>query len=122
MKFQKRKLDPVLIEIDGIQYPSKLTNRVMIELEEITGLSHIEFLSKIENATAKLEDIQTLLYVSLKGGGVELTLNDMLEADFTLMDQAAITNALSEVIDRAVGIATDLDSGEANDEKKTTNT
>ena len=118
MKFEKRKLDPVLITLGGVEYPAKLTNRAMIELEDITGQSYTAFLEKVENGSAGILDVQTLLYAALKGGGVDLTLDDMLDADFSLFESADIMSKLGDVLDRAVGIETDLDTAGTTGKKK----
>ena len=107
-----------MISIGGVKYPAKLTNRAMIELEDITGQSYTVFLQKVEDGSAGICDVQTLLYAALKGGGVDVTLDDVLDSDFSLFESADIMGKLGDVLDRAIGIETDLDT-EGVTEKKT---
>ena len=118
MKFELKRLEPVIITIQGKDYPAKLTHRAIIELEELTGMGHIEFLSKLEGATTNIKDIQLLLYVSLKGGGVDVTLDDLLDHDFTISDNTKLLTALAEVIDRAIGIDDETDQAPKKKQKE----
>ena len=93
MKFKLKRLEPVQITIQGKLYPAKLTNRAIIELEEITGVSHIQFLSRLDGASTNIKDIHALLYVSLKGGGVEIEYDDLLELDFAFNEHVQILNS-----------------------------
>jgi len=121
MKFEKKKIDPVMISIGGVEYPAKLTNRAMIELEEITGEVYTALFTRIETLTATLKDLQIILYVALKGGGVELTLEDMLDSEYTYDDFGSTIGSLTELINRAFGISTDLDVDGVKEKKTAKN-
>ena len=113
MKFELKRLEPVQIHLQGKSYPAKLTNRALIELEEFTGVSHIEFLARLDGTSTNIKDISTLLFVALKGGGVEVEYSDLLELDFAFNEYVQLLNALGEVVSRSL-----TTTGNDKDEKK----
>ena len=107
MKFELKRLEPVIITIQGKDYPAKLTHWSMMKLEELTGRNSFEFLSRIEGLATNIKDMHAFLYVALKGGGVDIAPDDLLELDFNIIENTDIITALSELATRAVVIDTD---------------
>ncbi len=94
MKFKKSNLEPITIEINGEKYPARLTFRALAELEELTKVSFITLFNKLAEGSFETNDIIYVIYVALKYGGVEVTLDDLNDTDF---DSAQFKNTLSEI-------------------------
>ncbi|MCL2197314.1 MAG: gene transfer agent family protein [Defluviitaleaceae bacterium] len=108
MKLEKRKLDPVIIKINGVDYPAKLTHRALLELEDITGEMFISLFAKMENTDLSSLGILQIIYVALKGGGVDLTLDDLLDTEFTTDDSILFMNCVTELLNRAMGVTSGI--------------
>ena len=102
MKFEKSRLEPLKIDIGGVTYPVRVTFGGMAELEEILGMPFLEIFNKFISEKFNAKETQVLLYVMLKGGGVEVTLEDLDEAEFT----ADILGVMSDALMRANTVLT----------------
>lgn len=115
MKFEKSKLEPVQLNLEGVEYPIKLTFNAMAEFEEKFGLTYAEVLDKITAQDLNAEELQFVLYTLLKNGGVDLTLEDVAQSDFSI----DILDALLTTITRSNKIMSVIQDI-VDDEKKTT--
>ena len=83
MQFVKSNLDPIMIELNGVQYPARLTFKALAELEELTHKSFMKLFDKFGEGDFSSHEIINILYVSLKHGGVAAELDDLREMDFS---------------------------------------
>jgi hypothetical protein len=83
VKFVKSKLEPVMIEIDGAEYPGILNFRALAELEELSGCSFMAVFTRFSEGNLYVNDIINILYASLKEAGVEIELDDLMQLNFT---------------------------------------
>lgn len=121
MKFEKSRLEALKLELGGITYPVRVTFGGMAELEELLQMPFLEIFNKIISNNFNAKEIQVTLYVMLKGGGVEVTLEDLADCDFT----TDVLGIMSDALLRANMVISALDEqkepqedGE-NDKKKT---
>ena len=119
MKFEKSRLEPLKIDIGGIEYPVRVTFGGMAELEEILGTPFLEIFNKFIVNTFNANETMAVMYVMLKGGGVEVTLEELKDAEFT----ADILGVMSDALMRANKVITALDEQQETedgaDKKKT---
>ena len=104
MKFEKSKLEPVEIEINGTKYPARLPFRACVELEEMFNMSFLKVFDKFADMGATAEEITSVLYVILKHGGVELEKEDLLDIEFSI----DVMEGISAVLMRASKVVSKL--------------
>ena len=117
MKFQPSKLEPVWVNIDGVEYPAKMTMGGLAELEELTGMGFLKLFNKFADQEMAASDLINILYVMLKCGGVELCKKDINDVYFT----AGILDAMSQVLNRALKVNSVLQDHKEKDNKKKMN-
>ncbi len=100
MKFVKSNLEPIAIELNGEKYPAKLTFRALAELEELTRVSFMTLFDRFANGNFNTNDIINILYVALKYGGVEVTLDDLQDMDFDTEQFQNIMTEISKLLNR----------------------
>ena len=84
MIFNIKRLRPKEIEIYGEKYPLMLTMEALAELESITNKTFSNIFTEFtDDNTLSIKTIQAVLYVMLKGGGVDLELADLSGVPFT---------------------------------------
>lgn len=83
MKFEKSRLEPIKIELGGVEYPINANFNAMAELEEKFELAYSEVINKIASQNLNARELQFVLWVLLKNGGVEVTLEDIADTAFT---------------------------------------
>jgi len=119
MKFQKSRLEPLKIELGGIKYPIRVTFDGMAEFEEKFNMPYLEVFNKlmVQDLTAK--EVQFILFVLLKGGKVEVALEDLDDVDFS----ADILGVMSDALLKANQVVTELaemqDQADGDAKKKT---
>ena len=104
MKFEKSRLEPLKIDIGGTIYPVRITFGGMAELEEMLGMPFLEAFNLFISNTFGVKEVKTILYVMLKGGGVELTPDDLDDVDFT----TDIIDVISDALLRANKVVSEL--------------
>ena len=119
MKFEKSKLDPLMLEIGGIQYPLKVSFTAMAEFEEYFSMSYQQVLEKLLEQNLNVKEFQFVLYTLLKAGGVDLVLEDLDDADFTLDALNVMTDALIRS-NKVLSILAEPTEGTAKKKKVTT--
>ena len=117
MKFVKSNLDPVEIEINGTKYLARLPFAALAELEELTGESFIQLFDKIDSGRMTVDELMKMLYVALKGGGVDITLPDLQENDFSLAAVHEMMNKIGQLLTRTMNVEPVTES---SDSKKKT--
>lgn len=117
MKFEKNKLEPIMIEIEGAEYPAKLTFRALAELEAKTKQSFMEIFNKFAEGVIESKDIINILYVSLKFGSVDINFDDMYDISFSTDLFKQLTNLL-ERTQKVVSSIKEVDKGTGISEKK----
>lgn len=120
MKFEKSRLEPLKIDIGGVIYPVRVTFGGMAELEEILEMPFLEIFNKFIENSFNARETQATLYVMLKGGGVEVALEDLDDAEFT----ADTLGVMSDALMRANTVVTlieeqkEKETGESGEKKK----
>ena len=94
MKFEKSKLEPLKLNIGGTEYPLRATFGGMAELEELFEMPFLEIFNKFIANNYKANEIKKVLYVLLKGGGVELAIEDLDDVDFATDAIDVLSDAL----------------------------
>ena len=120
MKFEKSRLEPIKLSLGGVDYPVRVTFNGMAELEEKFELSYTEVLDKCISQNLKAKEVQFILHVLLKGGGVEVTLDDLNKVDFTIDVFDALSDALIKAnkVMSALEDTKDPENGGNDTEKK----
>jgi len=121
MKFIKSNLDPVIIVINEVEYPAKLTFRALAELEEITETTFMRLFSKMEGSNLTAEELIKMTYVSLKAGGLDITLDDLFDNDFNVKSTNNMMTQIGKLLTRTMKVVSILESEEAvdgDDDKK----
>ena len=124
MKFEKSRLEPLKLEIGGVQYPIQATFNAMAEFEEHFSMPYQGVLDKLLAQDLNARELQFVLFTLLKNGGVELELEDLNDADFTIDTLNVMTDALMRA-NKVISILSkleeinDLATGGGDDEKKT---
>jgi hypothetical protein len=110
MKFEKSKLEPIFLEMGGTKYPVKVTFNAMADFEEYFSKSYQQVLDKLLAQDLNTKELQFVLYTLLKTGGVELTLEDLDDADFTLDTLSVMTDALMRA-NKVLSVITEIADG-----------
>jgi len=97
MKFEKSRLEPVMIEIGGVLYPINANFNAMAELEEHFELSYSAVIEKIASQNLNARQLQFVLWVLLKNGGVKVTQEEIAQSAFTF----DIIDVLADALIRA---------------------
>ena len=114
MRFEKSRLEPITMTLGGVKYPVFLTNGGMMELEELTGKKFTEIIDMYATGDYGAKDIRDTTYVMLRGGGVDVTLDDLEYAEFNL----GIIDILQSALNNYGNIQSLLETPEGNEEKK----
>ena len=114
MKFQPSKLEPVLITIDGVEYPAKLTFRGLAEIEELFGMGFFKVFEKFSQQDITVSELISILYIMLKCGGVEVDKEDLNEIEFSV----GIIDSMSQVLSRANKVNSLLQDKKTTGKKK----
>ena len=109
MKFEKSRLAPIELELGGVKYPVRVTFSGMAEFEEKFSMPFSEVFNKFMTQDLNAKELQFILWVLLKGGGVEVTLEDLDGVDFSI----DTLDVLSEALLKANKITTSL-AGQQN--------
>jgi len=116
MQFVISKLEPILININGVMYPAFLPFRALAELEDRTKLGFMAFMSKFATGDFISSDLLNILYVALKHGGVELEYDYLLDMDISTKLLKSIMDGITELINRTLYVDSQLQDD--NTEKK----
>ena len=103
MKFEKSRLEPLKVDISGVEYPVQMKISSMMEIEEILCESFFSAYNRFAVNKFNTNDIKVFLYAALKGGGVEVSLDDLDDVDFTI----DIIKSIDDVIARSTKIPDD---------------
>ena len=114
MKFEKSKLEPLKITLGGHEYPAFLTNGGMMELEKLTGKSFFEVFNMFGTGTYTISDVIAATYVMLKGGGVDVTIEDIEQAEFNVK----VLDVLNDALMNYGGVESILENPEGEQDKK----
>jgi len=115
MKFQKSRLEPLTLTIGGNDYPAFLTNSGMMELEQLTGKEFAEIFEMFASSKYGTKDLMATTYVLLKGGGVELTLEDLDSEPFNV----GVIEVLLTALNNYGHVESSMESTEGEGKKKT---
>jgi len=83
MQFVKSHLEPIMIILNGVEYPARLNFKALAELEELIHDSFMVLFDRFSEGKFTINDILSLVYVSLKCGGVEIEIDDLQDMDFS---------------------------------------
>jgi len=119
VKFIKSNLDPIIITICGTDYPALLSFRALTELEELTGEGFNITMNKFAVGDYSPSDILKVVFVSLKGGGVDVVYDDLLSIDYSTELMTHLTQKTTDLFLRHAGI-NDMGKDEDDDKKKQT--
>lgn len=101
MEFELKRLEPVYIDIHGKEYPARMPNRAVKELEEMWSVKYFELFEKLAGGAFELDEILDILYVALKCGGVTNITRDMFEdMDHDVNFIVEVTPKILELFDR----------------------
>ena len=115
MKFEKSRLEPLKVDIGGVEYPVRMKISGMIEIEEILGESFFSAYNRFAVNNFGTNDIKVFLYAVLKGGGVDVSLDDLDDVDFTI----DILTSIDDVVSRSSKVSdVPVDTDEDSDKKK----
>lgn len=118
MEFELKRLEPVMISINGKEYPARMPNRAIKELCEMWGVKYFELFDRLAGDALELHEMLDVLYVTLKAGGVKLTralFNDM-EHDINFVSH--ITAKITELFDRTQSVENILEDTKEDTKKK----
>ena len=122
MKFVKSNLEPIKIELNGEQYPIKLTFGALSQIEESTGLSFIALFDVMTSQKQTSKIIAEMLYSMLIAGGVEVEKRDIAELEFTNEQHKSINKGIAAALLRHVKFTSDIEADtneeENQDDKK----
>ncbi|MCL1999133.1 MAG: gene transfer agent family protein [Turicibacter sp.] len=82
-KFVRSNIEPIMIELGGVEYPARLTFAALAELEELTDTSFLVLFDHFVKGTATLDSLMKMLFVALKAGGVDVSLADLQGESYT---------------------------------------
>ena len=121
MKFEKSRLEPIKIKVNGVLYPARINFNAMAELEEKLGMPFFEVINKFSGENFSARETQAVLYAMLIGGGVKVKMEDLDDADFP----ADIVSVMSDVLWAANAVVTEIeeqkeDNGEDSEKKSET--
>ena len=114
MKFEKNRLDPLFVEIGGVEYPIRFPVRGMAEVEDLFKENFYSVIARLSEQKISGEEITKLLYVMLKCGGVELELEDLQDVDFNF----EIIGKIMELLGRTNKVVSKLQDHKQGDKKK----
>ncbi len=121
MQFVKSNLEPITITINEVEYPARLTFRALAELEELTHESFMTLFNRFAEGDFIIADILNILYVSLKYGGVEVTIDDIQEMDFSTEFFQGAMMEITKLLNRTqkvVSSIAEVNKGTGKSEKK----
>ncbi|MCL2248676.1 MAG: hypothetical protein FWC13_05355 [Oscillospiraceae bacterium] len=115
MKFEKSRLEPLKINLGGVEYPVQVNFSAMARFEEYFDMPFIDVFAKLGDVgKLKALELRQVLYIMLESAGVELDVSDL---DGVLFNIDTL-NVISEALDRANKIVNVLDdAGETEDSK-----
>ena len=100
MELELKRLEPVLITIDGKEYPARMPNRAIKELAEMWGVKYFELFDKLASGSFELDEVFDVLYVTLKAGGVKVEREMFEDMDHDAFFIASVTSQIIELFDR----------------------
>ena len=121
MEFNLKKLEPIWIELHGEEYPARMTNRAVKELTELWGIEYFDLFNKIAASGLSVDEILDVIFVTLKGGGIQLTREQLDDVE---IDARFIEHANSKIIQlfdssqRIVNVLEDDNEESEKDSKK----
>jgi len=119
MEFELKRLEPVLIDIHGKEYPARMPNKAVKELCEMWGVKYFDLFDKLASGAFELNEVFDVLYVTLKSGGVNVTRDMFDDMDHDVNFVAEITPKIVELFDRTQKVESAIaDEPEGADEKK----
>ena len=118
MKFEKSRLEPVRVDIGGVEYPAQIKIGGMLEIEEILGESFFSAYDRFAINKFSANDVKLFLYAALKGGGVEVSLDDLDDVDFTIDVIKSIDDVIARSIKISDSLAEPVEDIEGSDKKK----
>ena len=107
MKFTKKQIEPLVIEIAGAEYPAIFSFAALSEIEEELQQPHSVIFVKLAKDKLLIKEIAIILCACMRAAGVTVDLNDMLSS-LGMSDY-------NSVIDQVVKI---INSGQAEVEEK----
>lgn len=116
MKFEIKRLAPVSINIDGIDFPAFLPNKALLELEKLCGDSFLSIFNRFAVGDYTISDIINMLFVAFKHGGVEISIEDIREMEFNMTRHKSIMAGIGELMKHTQSVESSI----ANDGKKKT--
>jgi hypothetical protein len=117
MKLEKSRLEPLKVELGGVEYPVRVTNGGMIELEELTGKPFSEIFESFIGNKFSVKEVRAALFIMLKGGGVELAIEDLDDIEFSIDCIGVMSDALLKA-NRVTSILEEQNSEKDGDGKK----
>ena len=118
MKFEKSRLEPLKLELNGIEYPVRVTFNAMAEFEEYFNLPYAEIIDKLMMQNINAKELQFILWVLLKNGGVDVALDDLDDADFTVDTLGVMADALTKANKVVTALAEQSEQESGKDKKK----
>jgi len=119
MEFELKRLEPVLIDICGKEYPARMPNKAIKELCEIWQIKYFDLFEKLAGGMFDLDEIFDVLYVILKSGGVNVErdmFGDDMEHDTELIGE--IMTKISELFNRTQQVESAIEEESADAAKK----
>ena len=115
MKFEKSRLEPLKINLGGLEYPVQVSFSAMARFEEYFDMPFIDVFEKLGDVEKlKTLEVRQVLYIMLESAGVELDISDLDGVAFNL----DALNIISEALDQANKVVNVLDdAGETEDSK-----
>lgn len=114
MKFQKSRLEPLTMTLGGNDYPVFLTNGGMMELEQLINKKFTEIFEMFASGNYGAKDLMSTTYVMLRGGKVEVTLEDLEHTEFNM----GVIDILLAALNQYGKIESLMDAPEDSDIKK----
>jgi len=119
MELELKRLEPVMIAIQGKEYPARMPNRAMKELAEMWQIKYFGLFQKLATDTLELDEIFDVLFVTLKAGGVNVTRDMFEDMDHDAEFINTATLKIIELFDRSQKVESALEENElGNDDKK----
>lgn len=110
-----------MLTIGGESYPARLRNKALMELEALTGMSFISFFAKFASDEMNIKDLLTLIYITLKDGGVELKFDDLTQCDFSDEELDGLMSGMNELLQRTQSVGDGDNKGDKDDKDNTKN-
>jgi len=119
MDFELKRLDPVLIDIHGKEYPARMPNKAVKELCELWKVKYFDLFDKLASGAFELDEVFDVLYVTLKSGGVNIKRDMFDDMDHDINFVAEVTPKIVELFDRTQKVESETeDETEDKTEKK----